>query len=206
MRVAIVCCVVGLGLAVTVPALAKEKIRLTAADTAAARALVIRRSDLRPRPGWSGGRVKPGFSEPVCPFYHPMGSDLVVTGAAVSAWGRSDRSLGSTADVLQSKSMAQRDFRRRADVAGLVCAFRSARAKRYDAHTIPFPKLTAQTAAYRATYTASDGGRHALELVLIGSGRTLITVIETVRAGFPLDVLHADVVRAARIMVNRIKI
>jgi len=48
-----------------------------------------------------------------------------------------------------------------------------------------------------------NGRRRVLEVALVGRGRTEITVREIVRAGFPLNVLHADVVRAARIMVNR---
>jgi len=82
-------------LALAAAALGKEKIRLSAADTAVARAVVIRRSDLRPRQGWKGGLVKPDFSRPVCPFFHPNNSDLVVTGAAESDWDRW-RGHGST--------------------------------------------------------------------------------------------------------------
>jgi len=156
MRVAVACCVLaaGSGLALAATALGKEKIRLSAADTAAARTVVIRRSDLRPRQGWKGGPVKPDFSGPVCPYYHPNNSDLVVAGAAESDWGRSDRSLVSAAKVMQSADMVRRDFELATSLSGLQCTItttmRSIGAAGAGWGSILFPRLTAQTAAYRA--------------------------------------------------------
>src|SRR5262245_10977974 len=99
-------------------AVANERIRLSAADTAAARAVLIRRSDLTPSQGWQGGPVKPDLSEIVCPYHHPKYSDLVLTGAAENDWERPELNIISLANVLQSESMVRRDISRTATLAG----------------------------------------------------------------------------------------
>src|SRR5262245_46503084 len=64
-----------------------EKIQINAADQAAARAVTLRRSDLPPAGGWTGGRVKPDNSTPPsCPNYPVDLSRFVLTGRASSEW------------------------------------------------------------------------------------------------------------------------
>src|SRR5918911_2008920 len=81
-------------LLVAAPALAgassrpeQPQVKYNRADLAAARAAVMRRSDL-PGSGWKGGRVKPDLGPDACSTYHPKQADLVVTGAAASDFQR----------------------------------------------------------------------------------------------------------------------
>ena len=61
----------------------RQKIRFNAADQAAARAAVLRRSDLGSGADWKGGARKPDLTQTdPCPNYNPKQSDLVLTGIA----------------------------------------------------------------------------------------------------------------------------
>jgi hypothetical protein len=89
----------------------KEQVRFTKADQAAARAAVVRKADLGS--GWGGGATKPDTSSKMsCPGYEPKQSDLVLTGAAQTVWGRSGVQLQSIAQVLKSPAMVARDWQR----------------------------------------------------------------------------------------------
>jgi hypothetical protein len=193
-----------LGLVLTAAAPAKEKIHLNAADTAAARATLITRADLRPAGGWKGGPTKPDFSQSTCPYYHPDDRGLVVTGAAENDWDHQDRGVFSGPTVLQTSAMVRVDFRRSATAAALRCTAVRAGAKKVSVSSVSFPKLTQLTAAFRVTYLASGGLGQVMETALIGHGRTEITVAEVMATPAPLAVLHADVVRLARIMNSRV--
>jgi len=192
-------------LASTATAAAKEKIRLSAADTAAARAVLIRRSDLTPSQGWQGGPVKPDLSEIVCPYHHPKYSDLVLTGAAENDWERPELNIISLANVLQSESMVRRDIRRTATLAGFRCSLESSGLENVAAASVPFPKFTDQTTAWRGTYTLR-GHKQVIEAVYIGSGRTEIAVAAIAAAGTPADPLHNRLVQAALIMFSRVRV
>jgi len=189
----------------TATALAKERIRLRAADTAAARAVLIRRSDLTPRQGWQGGPVKPDLSEIVCSYHHPKYSDLVLTGAAENDWEHPELNIISLANVLQSESMVRRDIKRTATLAGFRCSLESSGLKNVAAVSAPFPKVTAQTSAWRATYTLQNH-KQLIEAVYIGIGRTEIAVATIAAAGTPTKPLHDKLVQAALIMLSRVKV
>src|SRR5437764_8619686 len=63
------------------------QVHRTAAGNAAARAAVVSRADLGSASGWTGGSTKPDLtSTPPCGNFAPKQSDLVVIGAAASAW------------------------------------------------------------------------------------------------------------------------
>src|SRR5947209_20409809 len=65
----------------------KEKIRLTAAGQAAARAAVLTRADLGSASGWTGGPKKPDlYPQPLCPNYTPKQSVLVHFDVYDSSW------------------------------------------------------------------------------------------------------------------------
>src|SRR2546430_14281555 len=108
----------------------KYQIRFNAADQAAARAVVIRASDLGSS-GWQGGRVKPSLSDLSsglsCPNYHPKLSDLVITGAAGARYRRSAFEFDSVSEVLKTRRMVVLDWRRSVLVPGaLPCLRRGA--------------------------------------------------------------------------------
>ena len=86
----------------------KEKVRLTTAGQAAARAIVLRRTDLGAASGWSGGAKKPDLSQSMdCATYEPKQSDLVLVGAAQSVWKHTGLELESEAQVLQTPGMVR---------------------------------------------------------------------------------------------------
>jgi len=195
-------------LAFAAAAAAKERVRLNAADTAAARAVLITRPDLRPLDGWTGGAVKPDVPEYTCPYYHPKDTGFLVTGSAENDWNRPDRVVQSTAAVLQTARMVHVDFKRSVTAAAVRCAFVRGGAKRVVVSPISFPKLTADTAAFRVTFVVGSAGGdlpQVLELAAVGHGRTEITAAEAMRTPAPLATLHADVVRLATIMNSRAK-
>src|ERR671939_334739 len=102
----------------------KQKVELNAADQAAARRIVLRRSDLGP--GWTGGRIKPDLTSQVsCPSYHPKVSDLVVTGAAESQFRGTGIVLANEVEIFRTAAMVDRDWRRSIVPAAVPCLRRT---------------------------------------------------------------------------------
>src|SRR3954468_22939064 len=80
----------------------KQPVKLNRADQARARAVVVHRADLR-NSAWKGGMVKFDFSPgPTCPSLHPKLSDLVITGAAASEFGREGAAVASQGQILRT--------------------------------------------------------------------------------------------------------
>jgi len=168
----------------------KQKIELNAADQAAARAVVLRRSDLGA--GWTGGRVKPDLTSQVsCASYHPKVSDLVVTGAAESRFQSTGLALASEVEIFRTAAMVDRDWRRSIVPAAVPCLRRTltkglgAQAKVLSFGRIPFPKVGTHSAAFRGVVAVSALGqtvRVLLDIVLVGKGRTEISLDATAPA------------------------
>ena len=166
----------------------REQIRYNAADQAAARATVLRRSDLSPSTGWTGGRVKPDLSPaPTCPNYHPKQSDLVLTGAAQSSFRRGAVVIGNEVQVMQTRRMVSLDWQREVLAPGTIpCQRRDlarslgSSAKVVSFKRIPFPRIARYTAEFRALVDVSvPGGKTAhllVDAVLIGRGRSEISL------------------------------
>ena len=163
----------------------KEKIRFNAADQAAARAAILRRSDLGP--GWSGGRKKPDLSlGPTCPNYHPKQSDLVLTGAAESEFRRTGMDVDNEVQVLQTARMVSLDWQRAVLAPGALPCLRRDLAKGLGTtativsfRRLAFPKLTRYTAAFRVVVAVTISGttiRVVVDAVLVGRGRSEITL------------------------------
>jgi hypothetical protein len=187
---------VGLAAAVLVAALVsaaavlgdtgKEKLRFNRADQAAARAAIVRRSDLGA--GWTGRAVKPDLSSgPPCANYHPKQSDLVLTGAAASQYQSGAVVLHSQAGVLQTARMVRLDWRRSVEAPGsLPCQRRyiagslGTGTKVVSFRRIPFPPLATFAAEFRMEASILVGGgrrgRVVLDSVLVGRRRTEITL------------------------------
>ncbi len=88
-----------------------NQVKLTAADQAVAKKIVIKSSDLGT--GWSGGAVKPDLNDAlVCANYHPKQSDLVLTGAAESKYAVTGAQLDSVAQVFRTADMVTTDWHR----------------------------------------------------------------------------------------------
>jgi len=168
----------------------KQKIELNAADQAAARAVVLRRSDLGA--GWTGGRIKPDLTSQVsCASYHPKVSDLVVTGAAESQFRGTGLVLANEVEIFRTAAMVDRDWRRSIVPAAVPCLRRTltkglgTQAKVLSFGRIPFPKVGTHSAAFRGIVVVSALGqtvRVLLDIVLVGRGRTEISLDATAPA------------------------
>jgi hypothetical protein len=192
----------------------KEQIHFTAADQAAARAAVVRLRDLGSS-GWQGGRVKPDLTSGLsCPGYTPKQSDLVLTGAAETAWHRTGLAVRSVAQVLKTRAMVARDWARTvADPRALAC-LRGAVTKGLTSSErlvsfkrLAFPRLATYATAYRALIDVSAQGAHArvlVDLVLVGHSRTELTLMLAAPASAGPSIAAADA-RLARGLLARVR-
>ena len=166
-----------------------EKIRYTAADQAAARAVVARSSDLQPAGAWRGGAkkvTKADLAPLSCPGFHPKVSDLVITGAAGSAWTNGPNSLESLAVVLRTADMVRSDWKRSVLTPGAVaCAASSlgtaagANVKVVSFGKVSFPRVAQHQVAYRFDLALTSQGVTipvVVETVLLGTNRTELTL------------------------------
>jgi hypothetical protein len=192
----------------------KEQIRFTAADQAAAKAAVVRVRDLGSS-GWSGGAVKPDLTSGLnCPGYTPKQSDLVLTGAAESSWRRTGLELRSVAQVLKTRAMVARDWQRTVTDPRAVTCLRGAITKGLTSserlvsfRRLAFPRVASYANAYRALIDVSAQGAHArvlADLVLVGRGRTELTLMIAAPAGAASTVAAADA-RLARVLLARVR-
>lgn len=207
-----VACVVGLGLMFVQAALGADKqpTRFNAADQAAAKAVTLKAADLGP--GWKGGPKKPDLSQDdKCPT---KVSDLVITGAASSKFQGPGVSVTTESEVLQSPSMVATDWRRSIGNAGVMACIRSEFIKADEAGVtvvsfkrVAFPKLAQYTARLRTVLDYDQSGspvRAVIDMVVIGKGRTEITLVLTTRY---TDRAQADIAEQAlaKLLVSRIR-
>jgi hypothetical protein len=207
------CVVVAVALVLSAAAWADNyKFRFNAADQAAARAAVLQRADLGTAVSWKGGATKPDLSaQPNCPNYHPVPSDLVVSGAAESDFSTTGLELDSEAELLQTASMVRLDWQRSLTPALLPCLrsqfARTVGAKLVSLKRIAFPHVATHTAAFRILVDVAAAGSTAhvmVDVVLIGRGRTEIS-LRTTAPFANTQVVTAAEVRLARILVSRIR-
>ena len=194
-----------------------ERIELNRADQAAARAAIVRASDLR-RAGWSGQAVTPDLRPaPTCRNYHPKLSDLVVTGAAESNFLRSDRrALDTKVKVLRTARMVRLGWRREVMAPGVVACQRRLWGKSLgpSAKVVSFtrtrlPGIARYAAEFRgfADVTVSKGKtvRLVVDGLRVSRGRSEISLVELAPATARAAVA-AHVRRLARLMVSRLKV
>jgi hypothetical protein len=162
----------------------RKQLELTAPDQAAARAALIRRSDLPGAP-WLGGRVKPDLSQaPTCRDYRPKQSDLVLTGIAESSFTRRDGRwyVDSGVQMVRTARMLRLDWQRAVMAPRAIRCHRREIAKRISRDgllvsfgRIPFPHLTRYAVEFRAIVYVpagkTDAGRWLVDAVLFGTGR-----------------------------------
>jgi hypothetical protein len=195
----------------------RKQIKLTAADQAAARAALVRRSDLPGTP-WLGGRDKPDLSQasaPACRDYRPKLSDVVLTGIAESSFTRRDGRwyVNSAVQMVRTARMLRLDWQRVVVAPGAIRCHRRDIAKTISRNgrlvsfgRIPFPHLTRYAVEYRAVVYVpagnTDAGRWLVDAVLVGAGRTEMSldVLARTRTRVVTDALER---RLARTMVSR---
>ena len=166
-----------------------EKVSYTAADQAAARAVVVRRSDLPPAGAWQGGTksvTKADLAPLSCPGFHPKVSDLVVTGAADSTWKYGPDSLESLAVVLRTADMVTSDWARSVQTAGAAACAASSLGKTAGANVkvvsygkVSFPHVAPHATAFRFDLALTSQGVTipvVVDTVLVGKSRTELTL------------------------------
>jgi hypothetical protein len=195
----------------------KEQIHLTTAGQAAARAAVLTRADLGTAPGWTGGAKKPDLSSTSpCPSFHPKQSDLVLNGAAETAFKQPGIQFDSEAQVLETAHMVKLDWQRTAIAPQILPCLRTAAAKNagtashvVSIRRISFPRLATYTTAIRILFdvkspSATTPVRVFVDVVLVGRGRTELTLTTTA----PLlanSVVRPAEVRLAKVLAGRIR-
>lgn len=180
----------------------QEKIALTAAGNAQARAEVVHRSDVGA--GWSGGSVKPKLSStlPYC-SYQPKQSDLVLIGAAETTWRRPPFLIDSVAQVLRTPTMVGLDWRRSVLAPQVQPCLRRALVKSLGSNgklvsfgRAAFPHITKYVRAYRtvADVTTPNGSVAAdVDLIVLAGGRNELTLTFTGPAASKRVLRNAEV-------------
>jgi len=165
----------------------RNRIALTAADTAAARRAVIRLADLGGV--WTGGAVKPNLNDNlVCANYEPKQSDLVVTGAAEATFKvPTGAQIDSVAQVYRTAAMVQTDWKRSVLNPALASCLRSTLSgglapgeKIASVARVPFPQSHGVLAReYRFVLNISANGattKGLLDLIVFSRGRTELSL------------------------------
>jgi len=192
----------------------KQQIKLNKRDQAAARAVVIRRTDLGSS-GWQGGAVKPDLSStPNCPNFHPKVSDLVVTGAAETAFHRSSLEFSNVAEVLKTRQMVRLDWRRSVVPRAAVPCLRRTLANGLPSGArivsfarVPFPHVGTRWARFRGVIRIDLFGRTTrlvTDIVITFRSRTEITLNAAGPASAAGSIAAAEA-RLARVLVSRVR-
>jgi hypothetical protein len=183
----------------------------TVADQAAARAAVLRASDLGT--GWTGTVKKSAVEGPTpCPGWSPRQADLVITGAAESQLSAQGVFVFSSALVYKSTRMIALDWQRTVVglpvrcLAGQFTAGAGDQLKIVSIKRMPFPKLATYSARFRvvADYQGNATGRVFVDAVLVGRGRTAASIGLVAPYAQRADADAAEV-RLAKIVLARIK-
>lgn len=193
----------------------KPRVSLTRAGNAAARAVVVQRADLGSAAAWTGGAKKPDLSSKFpCSGYQPKQSDLVVMGAARSTWQATGIEIDSESEVLQTPAMVGLDWQRSVLAPQVVPCLRSGLATRLGASgrlvsfgRVGFPSVASDARKYRALVDVTSGSatvRVMIDVVLLGSGRTEITLMTTAPLAADSSVGPAEL-RLARLLVSRVR-
>lgn len=190
----------------------KEQIDFTKADQAAAKRAVALRSDLGSG-SWTGGFVKPDLSAaPTCANFHPKQSDLVLTGAAETAFDNQGFRIQSEAQVLKTHAMVLEDWQRTVLAPTAIPCLKTHLVKELGTgvtfvlfRRVLFAPVATMVQAYTLLVdvkTSTGKVRVAVEVVLIGRNRTELTLISTAPNAAQKIVAQADA-QLARAMVSR---
>ena len=192
----------------------KEKVQLTAADQARAKATVLRLADLGgPTSGWSGGLAKVSADSSLqCAGYDPKQSDLIVTGQAESSYAHVGLEFESQVELLKTEQMVKLDWRRSVDQASLVPCLRQVLSKNLPAgekfvsfRRLGSPKVGDESAMFRGIVAVKEGAQTVkvmIDVAVVGIGRSEITLITTAPYAAVADVAAAEL-HLARVLTSR---
>jgi hypothetical protein len=189
-------------------------VRTTPAGQAAARAVVLRASDVGS--GWKGGPVKPDLSvDPPCANFHPRYSDLVVTGAAATHYLQPGLAVRSDVAILRTPKMVALDWRRTYGTARYIACARTNLRKLQSKTThvvalrrLSFPHIATYSSAYRATLdvkTKAGTVPVAVDILAFGSGRTEVVMTTTMPLASVPTLAQNELV-LARMLASRIRV
>jgi hypothetical protein len=177
---------------------------------------VLRKADFGGAPGWRGGATKPDLTStgPRCANFHPKYSDLVLTGIAESEFQNAGVYIDDQVQLLKTAPMVKLDWKRSVLAPGLLPCLRTylsksapASAKVRGIQKLAFAHVAQYTAAFRLVLdvtSAGTTGSMLLDLVLVGRGRTEIT-LTTVAPYDARAAIKAAEERLARLLVSRIR-
>ena len=160
-----------------------------AADQAAAKATLLKASDLGA--GWKGGvQVAGRPSAPSCPGFAPREDDLPVTGHALAVFEKPGVDVESDVEVLQAAAMVRTDFSRtiRPPLAHCLAVTFGQQSrsgttiKVLSSTKVAFPAVAPVTAAYRVTANVTHANQTVklvVDFVFMGKNRTEITFTVT---------------------------
>jgi hypothetical protein len=188
--------------------------RLTRADQAAARLVVIHRGDLGGGLLWKGGLVAPDRSRPHCAAYNPKQSDLVVTGVAESDWSGGGVHFESSVKVFQSEQMVATDWQRSYNTPLLLPCLRAIAARAFDnangrlvsVQRLGIPAISTYTEAFRTVADMTMNGKRirlAIHTIILGRDRTELGLVTVAPFNAETVVTGAEV-RLANILADRI--
>jgi hypothetical protein len=193
------------------------KKRLTAADQAKARSVVLKRTDFAA--GWKKMPAPPESDEP-CPGFNPDNSDLTISGEAIGNFEHTQGvpTILSFADVYVSQVDAAKSWTRTVKPALVRCFGHfflkgaqedGVKAKIVSQGRIAFPKVAPRTAAFRivARLTVEEQGQPpvnvplTIHIVALGHGRGEAGMLTT---GVGTGVQMADLRSFAKLMAARL--
>jgi len=160
-------------------------VRHNAMDQAAARAAVLKASDLGT--GWTGSVKTVAKPEPLScpPSFVPRQDDLVVTGHVESSFQKQGVAIGSEVALFETAQMVRNDWSRTIRPQVLSClasVYRKGAVsgqKLVSVRKVAFPRVAPLVAAYRVSSTVTQQGQTiplALDLVFVGKGRSEISL------------------------------
>ena len=192
----------------------KEKIQLTPAAQAAARATLIKRADLGTVAGWTGGMEKPDYSSDMsCSNFQPKQSDLVLNGSASNRWDNpAGLQITSEAQVLATPAMVAVDWQRTVLDPRVLPCLRTTIAKELPTswklvsfRRVAFPRLSTHTALFRAVVdvrASTATVRVLFDFLAVDHARTEITLSVTAPAASATVIRELEL-RLARLMIAR---
>jgi hypothetical protein len=161
--------------------------RINRADVAAARAAVVKLSDLGSATGWTGGQQTPDRTEDdsFCRATTPKLSDLVVTGDAESRFQYRGGGIAvfTATHVYKTAAMVEESWRREMQDPDLACARKTFAAEvrkvgvLVSFERLAFPKTGTHTAAFRALVRYSNGASALTDLIAFARGRTICLLV-----------------------------
>jgi hypothetical protein len=212
LTVVFACAVALVGSGVALAAHGDPQKRHTKADMARAKSVVLRPADLgagwkaTPSTSANGANVR-------CKKFDPDESDLVETGVASSPDFSSNLEyVSSYASLFKTSAQAQTGWNRIVKPGLLTClqtvleqgSTSTATISVTGKSTYAFPKVAARTAAFRLSFSATNGAatlKGAVDIVLLGHGR-IDAALLYVAFGAPSQALER---RLAGIIASRIR-